>query len=219
MTRPGIRAFLPVGLALLGLAPLQASEKARSFSIRFADEKAAVFVPKKFEPLLPGSVYPNRHKPVAAEGCPVAIVRKGPDLSSQPRETLLERGFVVVECRCASPGDYAALLGALASHIEADVRGAFVIAEGIGSISPGPRIRAWAIFDPPSSEPRDPVASRGPVAVFLRTPDLTPSNALSESFRKRFGENVVEKWYRSEKGFPEQAFHDAAEWLAQLARP
>jgi hypothetical protein len=30
---------------------------------------------------------------------------------------------------------------------------------------------------------------------------------------------LLEKWYRSDAGFPDEAFRDAAEWLAAASRP
>jgi hypothetical protein len=203
LTRPGW------GLTLISVlaAPLSASEIARTFRIHVQGESLRVTVPKVFEPLLPGSVLPNRRKPVEARQCPVAIL----DREAMPaRDFLLERQFLVVERRSAT---VAGILDALASRPEADASRGAVIAIREAPATPAV-IRAIAILDPdPDARSR---ANRAPtpVVLFLRTPGRVPSAELTRTLSARFGPSVVEKWYRSEAGFPEQAYRDAAEWAA-----
>ncbi|MGH9443733.1 MAG: hypothetical protein ACRD16_15830 [Thermoanaerobaculia bacterium] len=194
-------------LLFLIAAPLLASEKARTFHIRAGRESVRVIVPKTFEPLLPGSAYPNRRKPVEARGLPVAIV----DGAAAPAlDFLLERRFLVAE-RGAAP--VAAILQALASRPEADTKRVAVLAFRDAPAEP-PAVRATVVFDP-AETPSSGVVS-GTVAAFLRQPGREPGDALSSSLATRFGTGVVEKWYRGEKAFPEQAYRDAAEWAASL---
>ena len=198
----------PPGYAYLLLflaTPLLASEKARTFHVRVGGESVRVIVPKTFEPVLPGSVYPNRRKPEPPRRLPVAIL--APE-AAPALEFLLERGFLVAERRSAPIED---LLAALASRPEADVSRAAVFAFREAPAEPA-AIRATAIFDPDPDRagPEGP----GPVALFLRAPGRAPSSELSNAFAARFGPSIVEKWYRSETGFPEQAYRDAAEWAA-----
>jgi len=184
-----------------------AAEAERTFRITLPEGTARVVVPRRFEPLLPGSVFPNRRKPVEARQCPVAIL----DREAMPaRDFLLERQFLVVERRSAT---VAGILDALASRPEADASRGAVIAIREAPATPAV-IRAIAILDPdPDARSR---ANRAPtpVALFLRTPGRVPSAELTRTLSARFGPSVVEKWYRSEAGFPEQAYRDAAEWAA-----
>lgn len=195
-------------LLLLIATPLCASEKARTFRVRVGGEWVRVIVPKTFEPLLPGSVYPNRRKPVEARRLPVAIV--APEVAPA-LEFLLERGFLVAERRTA-PIDR--LLDALATRPEADAGRAALLAFREAPAAPA-AIRATAIFDPDPSGPAA-AADAAPAALFLRAPALAPSRELSRALNARFGAGAVEKWYRSEAGFPEQAYRDAAEWSAAM---
>jgi hypothetical protein len=202
---PNLRLSL---VMLLFVAPsLVASEKARTFRIRVGGEAVRVVVPKTFEPVLPGSVYPNRRKPADARRLPVAIL--APE-AAPALEFLLERRFLVAVRHSARAED---LLAALASRPEADSGRAAILAFRETPLLPA-AIRAIAIFDP---ELRGkPAAAPSPVALFLRMPRLVPSAELSRDLNGRFGPSVVEKWYRSEKGFPEQAYRDAAEWAATM---
>jgi hypothetical protein len=194
-------------LIILVVTPVCASEKARTFHVRVGGESVRVIVPKTFEPLLPGSVYPNRRKPVEARRLPVAIVARE---TAPALEFLLERKFVVAERRSASIEN---LLAALASRPEADASRAAILAFREAPPAP-PAIRAMAIFDPSPTGPGS--ANSTAVALFLRTPGLVPSSELSRALNSRFGTSAVEKWYRSEAGFPEQAYRDAAEWSASM---
>ena len=187
-------------------ACLSASEVARTFHIRVVGESLRVSVPKTFEPLLPGSVYPNRRKPVDARRLPVAIV----DREALPaREFLLERKFLVVE-RGSAP--VSGVLAVLAAHPEADSDLAAVI--GFRNLPPVPSgVRAVVILDPDLAA-GNPSPPTGAVALFLRTPARTPSVEFTRVVQARFGPGLVEKWYRDEVGFPEQAYRDVAEWSA-----
>ncbi len=203
--REARRASLSLAL-ILSPGLIFASERARTFRIHAGGESLRVVVPKTFEPLLPGSVYPNRRKPVPAKGLPVAIL----DAESAPAtEFLLERKFLVVQ-RGSAPVD--AILAALQTRPEADARIAVVIAFRKTDDS-SPRIRSTAIFDPDLEAPVR-SSSGDAVAIFLATPRRTPSADLTRRLEERFGPHPIEKWYRSESGFPRQAYRDAAEWSA-----
>jgi hypothetical protein len=209
---PAILAF-----ALLLASPGSASEKARSFTIHFAGGSARVVVPKKFEPLLPGSVYPNRRKPIPARGCPVVVVQKVAPLLASAEPFLLERGLLVVEMANPDPVGIDQVLTELLHHAEASPARAELLlwkdSPAINSAS----ITAAAIFDPQDFHEPGAEASRClPVALFLRAPAATASEELTARFLLR-PECVSERWYRAAKGFPEQAFRDAAEWLAAEA--
>ena len=190
---------------LLAANPLFASEKARTFRIHAGVESIRVVVPKVFEPLLPGSVYPNRRKPVAPRALPVAIIDPG---AAQAEEFLLERRFVVVERK---PAPIDAILKALETHPEADTRRLVALAcrSFPDSMS---ALKSIVIFDPDLDAPFPSASSE--TALFLLSPARSPSEELTERLRTRFGSNAIEKWYRSENGFPDQAFRDAAEWSA-----
>lgn len=194
-------------LLILVATPILASEKARTIRLRVGGESVRIVVPKTFEPLLPGSVYPNRRKPADARRLPVAIL--APE-TAPALEFLLERQFLVAVRHSASVED---LLAALATRPEADPGRAAILVFRETPILPA-AILAIAIFDP--DLPARPAATQSSVALFLRTPRLVPSAELSRALNGRFGPGVVEKWYRSEKGFPEQAYRDAAEWTAAM---
>ncbi len=194
-------------LILLLTVPLLASEKARAFRVRVGGESVRVIVPKTFEPLLPGSVYPNRRKPADARRLPIAIL--APE-TAPALEFLLERQFLVAVRHSATVED---LLGALASRPEADPGRAAIFVFREAPVLPA-AIRAIAIFDP--DLPGKPAAAFSSVALFLRSPHLVPSAELSRDLNGRFGTHAVEKWYRGETGFPKQAYRDAAEWAAMI---
>ena len=212
------RANLLLGsaLALLASAALSASEIARTFRIRIGDESVRVVVPKKYEPLRPGSVYPNRRKPVPALGCPVAVVERVAPLTASVEPFLLERGFVVVEMASIDPRRIDDLLHELSRHAEADAAAASLLVWRASAAAGSPRIAAVAIFDPASSPAGGGNGSRCvPTALFLRTPGRSPGEGIA-SGEPSGPECAIEKWYRGEKGFPPEAFRDAAEWLAEL---
>ena len=202
------RSWLRLLVILLVTSPLFASEKARTFRVRVGGDSVRVIVPKTFEPLLPGSVYPNRRKPVEARRLPVAILSRE---AAPALEFLLERRLLVVEHR-DEPLD--ALLEALAARPEADrERAALLVFRSAPPALPA-AVKAVAVFDPDLDAPR--AAGPSPVALFFRAPGLVPSEELSRASGALFGPHVVEKWYRGEAGFPVEAFRDAADWAAAM---
>ena len=191
---------------------LSASERARSFSLAWPGGSARAHVPKIYAPVLPGSVYPDRKKPVAARACPVAVVEGSPGFARALREPLLERGFLVVET--GRVGSLAGVLESLRAHSEADPSRLVFIGRQAPEHPPGVRLAAVALFDPgpePAGAEAPPAAT---VAVFLTTPSHVPSAAVTRQLKERFGPQTVEKWYRAQEGFPGEAFRDAAEWAA-----
>jgi hypothetical protein len=194
---------------------LSASERARSYSLAYTGGSARVHVPKTYAPVLPGSVYPDRKKPVAARACPVAVVEGPLGFARLLREELLERGFLVVETGRAGRGSLAPLLDALNPHPEADPARAVFIGRELPEANARDRLAAAVLFEPAQGAGSPPpAAAPGPasVAVFLRTPARVPSATLTRELQGRFGPGVVEKWYRAEEDFPSEAFRDAAEW-------
>jgi hypothetical protein len=217
-----VRGALDVRLALaismvscLGIACASGPALARSFRLDLPGGSARAYVPKAFEPLVPGSVYPNRRKPVEARRRAVAVVAAGVPGRRALQERLLERGFLVVEERRPSGEPVTAVADALAGHPEADPSRICLVVSGSISRPLDPRVRAVVVFDPESAPagPPEPGSPGPPVAAFLRTPRQEPSPETSRRIRAALGASAIERWYEGTGGFPRQALRDAAEWL------
>jgi hypothetical protein len=191
---------------LASVLPARA-ERAGALRLTVDGASIVVLVPKMFAPLLEGSFYPNRRKPVPAEHRPVAIL--GPGLKPI-EEYLLDRGFLVVEGRELRGGVLGALIKALEERSEADPTRCVVIARG--SLPPDLPIHRAVVFDPSLGGAAAP--SLVSLDLLLRSPAQEPSAALSNRLRNFFGVEPAEKWYRAEKDFPEQAYRDAVECAA-----
>ncbi|HET7451424.1 MAG TPA: hypothetical protein VFL12_01665 [Thermoanaerobaculia bacterium] len=203
MRRRAAVAFLLVLLA----ASAEEAGKDRAFVLRAAGQRVRVVVPKRFEPLLPGSVYPNRRIPATRGGAPVVVLER--TLAKRAEAPLLDRGFVVAEMERIDRAAIEALLPELARRVGASFGGAKLLARRAGDGLRAPEIDAAALFDPGEVPEERPTAFPClPIAVFRRTPDGAVPAA------SRDGACVVERWFRTDGDFPDDAFRDAAEWLA-----
>lgn len=174
--------------------------------------RATLYVPRLFEPLIPGSAYPNRRLPIPARGRPGILLAAPAGLFARAAAPLAERGLVVLQIE---PGaDLAAAAAWLAAQPEC--AGARVGAELVGT----------GAGDSPNG-----VAALAAVAVLAAGMPATPdgakvlvARAVAGGAPEENGESrtrgVVEKWYRLPAGhrasdlLPPQAWRDAAEWLA-----
>jgi len=114
-----------------------------TFRIQLPEGRARVVVPRRFEPLLPGSVYPDKRKMVEALHLPVAALDRR--LAARGRKFLLERGFRVVETP-AGGVKIAALKAGLAGYPEADT--SRIVVWGEGSVTDTAGAAALALFSP-----------------------------------------------------------------------
>jgi hypothetical protein len=202
---------LAILVALSATVVTFGSERLKSRTVATPSGAVRLTIPRAFEPLLPGSAYPDRHRPADPKGCAIAIVERGL-LSAETREFFLERGFVVAEARRETLEAANELFAALALEGAADPVRSVVLCRGRIPAALATKVRAAAILDPsPEARHENP---RPPTELFLLTPARAPSDALTEELRRTYGTGAIEKWYRSETGFPREAFRDAAEWLA-----
>lgn len=206
--RGRILAVIASAGTLVGAFPAARAEKARALHLTTEGEPIVVLVPKMFAPLLDGSFYPNRRKVIPAAHCPVAIV--GPKLKSL-HEYLLARGFLVVEVPDLGGSRIKRVIHALEGRSEADSRR--IVAVARGSVPAECPIPHAIIFEPILSGAA--VSSFATLDLFFCTPGREPSESLSRKLHDVFGIVPVEKWYRAEKDFPEQAYRDAAECAAE----
>jgi len=210
-----VRAALLAALASFGATPPVLQASGRSRSIRFTVGSVAVraVVPEVFEPLLPGSFYPNRRKARAWSGGPVVIVERS--LVSRAERELLARGLLVAEVESIDTAVVDAVEAGLARRIEGGIGPVTLLARRPGGALSNPALRSAALFDPPEFHPASPSAACLPVTLFHRAAagEVPAPAPLAD------GGCVLEKWYRSDDGFPDEAFRDAAEWLAAASRP
>jgi hypothetical protein len=196
-------------------AALPGSGSGKSRTIRFTAGTVAVraVVPEVFEPLLPGSIYPNRRKAKPWRAGPVAIVEKS--LASRAEGDLLSRGFLVAEVESIDAATVDAIAAGLARKIEGGIGAVTLVARRPGSALSNPTLRSAALFDPPEWRPAPSSSGCLPVTLFHRA----ASGEVPAPAPLADGGCVVEKWYRSDADFPDEAFRDAAEWLAAASRP
>ena len=208
MTRRAAAAILS---ALLAAVPA-AADKERAFVLRTGGERVRVVTPRRFAPLLPGSVYPNRRRPLSPRGAPVVVVERA--LAKRAEAPLLDRGFVVAEIDRVDRAAIEALLPELTRRLGVAFGGAKLLARDCGDGCLASGIAAAALFEPAAvPAERPPAFNCLPIAVFRRTRDgAVPASAAADS------SCVAERWFRTEGEFPAEAFRDAAEWLAVSAR-
>lgn len=179
---------------------------------------ARLFVPRLFEPLLPGSIYPDRRRPVPARGRPGVLV-----VGQIDRESLAplgERGLVVLVLRRADGGALARSSEVLRGRGE--TRAAPI---ALWLLEPTPALVRVALAEKaafaatvlfgfvPSSHQADAGTAPGPFLVLERTPGLVPSADLDGALARALGGPPVQKWYGG-ASFPKEAYRDAAEWTA-----
>ena len=214
MSSRAARTALVAALASLGAMPaLQAAGKARTLRFTVGTVAVRAVVPEVFEPLLPGSFYPNRRKAKAWSGGPVVIVERS--LASRAERDLLARGLLVAEVESIDAAAVDAVESGLARRIEGGIGALTILARRPGSALSNPAVRSAALFDPPEFPPSAPSAACLPVALFHRA----ASGEAPAPAPPADGGCVLEKWYRSDDEFPDEAFRDAAEWLAAASRP
>lgn len=214
MRRP-LAVFLGAA-AFTATAPaaiLAASAAARTLHVDVKGENVRVVVPHLFEPLLPGSVYPNRRRERPPHREPVVVVERS--LAHRAEPYLLARGLVVAELDRIDRATIESLLETLGQRLEGGIGGASLLARSAGDALGAPNLRAAALFDP-AELPPPPDSARGciPVAVFRRLADGAEPGLASESP----SDCIVERWFRSNREIPDAAFRDAAEWLAETSR-
>ena len=211
MNRKRIAFALAVALVRTGAA----GAKTRKLVVDAAGARVRIVVPQAFAPLLPGSVYPNRKEPAQPRGRPIVFVERDPELLRRAEPALLARGFIVAEMAAIDAASIDATLEALGGRIEGGVGEAKLLARRPGDALGDPRVRAAALFDPPAFREPDPHRMNClPVAIFRRTPDGNPAG---EGFSRPTC--VSERWFRTSESIPDDAFRDAAEWLAVTSQP
>ena len=195
-------------LALLLAAPPATAEKDRAFAVSAGGRRVRVVVPKVFDPLLPGSVYPNRREPRPPRLAPAVVVDRA--LAGRAEAPLLDRGFLVAEIDAPDR----AAVGAIREVLRTRFGGGeiAVLALRARDLLGDPEIRAAALFDPPDLRAGADSPACGRIAAFRRSTtgdvDAGPADRC-----------VAERWFRTGDAFPEEAFRDAAEWLASAAVP
>lgn len=215
MTRRAALAALLVAAASFELFPaaLEASVRARIFRFKAAGKGVRAVVPRVFEPLLPGSFYPNRRKQAAWTRGPAVIVEGA--LARRAEGRLLARGLAVARVESVDAATVDAIAEELSRRIDGGVGAVTLLARRPADALSSRALRAAALFDPgarPAALPSLPCVE---VAIFHRAArgDVPPAPPPAE------GGCVSEKWYRSDGDFPDEAFRDAAEWLASASRP
>ncbi len=186
-----------------------------TFRVEAAGARVDVSTPQLFEPLRPGSVYPDRRRPVEPVRRPLIVIRKMAELDDEAREAFFERGFVLAEVDRLDETVLRAIVARLAERSEVDVSRLQVVGEGNDRFAAGPPLLGFAVVRPADSF-RSGGEGSVPTLLLLATPRQLPSPELSAVFRNVWGENRVEKWYRSPGNrLPRQALRDAAEWMAE----
>jgi hypothetical protein len=214
-----IACRLLVVLLASGLTGCASSMWERTERIASNGDRALLYVPRLFAPLRPGSVYPDKRRPVAAAGRP----------------------SVVVVCPAAGKCPTREILGPLAE------RGIVVLLFEGGPKEPPRedllRTRAeskdaptgWLLISPTADFLRGWMgASARPAAVAILAASASPSPfspskkifggttrrvllaALLGSEANISSEGVIEKLYAPDAAgrLPREAYRDAAEWLA-----
>ena len=219
LLRAALVAFLASGLAGCASSLWERTEKISSNG-----DAARLYVPKLWAPLLPGSVYPDKRRPVAAAGRPSVVV-VCPAAGACPKDRILkplaERGIVVLLFRDGlKDPPKADLLRTRAESKDAPV--------GWLLISPtGEFLRRWMGAGATPSAVAI-LENRAPEALSLPSPS-SPSKKIFDSAPRRVllaaplgseasisSEGVIEKLYAPDAAgrLPCEAYRDAAEWLA-----
>jgi hypothetical protein len=193
-------------------AALLASGKSRVIRFTAGNRRVRAVVPEVFEPLLPGSVYPNRRQSKPWSGGTVIVLERS--LVARAEPFLLARGLLAAEVEGIDEGTVDAIADELSRRIEGGIGAVELLARSAGDALSSRHLRSAALLDPgalPETRPSLPCLE---VAIFHRAgADEVPSaSSPAESGC------VTEKWYRGRDGFPDEAFRDAAEWLASPSR-
>ena len=215
MTRRGALAVLLLATVSFSVPPLALEASGKSRTIRFtaAGKRVRAVVPEAFEPLLPGSFYPNRRKPREWIGGPVVVVERA--LARRAEPPLLARGLLVAEVESIDAKTVDAIAAELSRRIPGGIGAVTLLARRPSDALSSRELRSAALFDP-SPHPEAPASLPCvEVAFFHRA----AAGEVPTPARPADGGCLREKWYRSDDGFPDEAFRDAAEWLATASRP
>lgn len=200
------RAAAVLALLLLGARPAGAGERLRSESLRLRAGRAAVDLPRAFQPMLPGSFFPDRSRPVEPVDRPVVLILPSSGLSGDAVEPFLERGFVVVRLPAGDEGTIREALDRLDDLAAADPTRAALVAGGRIPATLDRRLARIALVGP--DEPVAPARPSVPTAAFVRVADPAGPLPLDGT-----GGTVV-RWYRGTGGLPPELLRDVAEWVA-----
>jgi hypothetical protein len=196
----------------------------RTEAISSNGNPARLYVPKLWAPLLPGSVYPNKHVPLPAKGRPSVVVAC-PAAGACPKDRILgplaERGLVVLLFERAPnepPKD-----DLLRTRPEAaGAPQGWLLVEPTGDLlrrwmGTGATPGAVAILQSRAPEPAAlPSPSSLSRQISLSAPRRVLLEALLGSEAGISSEGVIEKIYAPDSTgrLPREAYRDAAEWLA-----
>jgi hypothetical protein len=205
VTRAGA---LAVALLTIGCASGPWGERR---AVSDARAHGRVYVPRLFEPVIPGSVYPNRRFPVPARSRPGVVLVVPPRLFVRAAAPLLERGLVVLRLEGSSPDLSAAveLLAGLPECAGAPIGLEMVAVEREADLRVVPPPRAIAFVG--AAPARTPAPGTRVLVLRAWSGTAAPPPAGA----------AVERWYRAPERFrasdvvPAEAWRDAAEWLAE----
>ena len=203
-------AAILLGVASLLLPVAARGGEARRFRLPAAGGEATVLVPEIFEPLLPGSIYPDRRRPAPALSRPAALLLDG--AGEKLRRLLLDRGAVVVELRSDGGAVSAKLVDALVSLPEIDPRRLVLVFSGRGGAI-DPRFAAAAILSPDPSWP-GPAPFPGKIGLFVPLPEGEPPTKKWGSLISAAGDGAFLRWYGASGPLPPEALRDVAELVA-----
>jgi len=211
---PRARAAIFSAAAFLAVPPAALPASGRSRVIRFpaGSRRVRAVVPEVFEPLLPGSVYPNRRRSKPWSGGTVVVLERS--LAARAEPFLLARGLLVAEVEEIDAPTVDAIAGELSRRIDGGIGAIALLARRSGDALSSRHLRSAALFDParlPEARPSLPCVE---AAIFRRA----AANELPSPEATATGGCVTERWYRGRDGFPDEAFRDAAEWLASPSR-
>jgi hypothetical protein len=210
----------------------------RTEKIASNGDAARLYVPKLYAPLRPGSVYPDKRKPVPASGRPSVVVvcaRAGACPKDLILGPLAERGFVVLLFESAPKEPPRNDLLRTRTEAAGAPQG-WLIVEPTGDF-----LRRWMGADAKPSAvailqsrvldaPRlpDPLSKQIPGGSHPPSPS-SPSKQVSNGAPRRVlletllgseentsSDGVIEKLYAPDPAgrLPREAYRDAAEWLA-----
>lgn len=188
-----------------------------------------LLVPRIYEPIRPGSVYPNRKAPQRAVARPALILFSRRRISARFLEPYAERGLVVhVIASEEGTRDPAARLrdALLFLSTRPEVAGNRI---GVQMSDPAPELARAALEDDalfrvvlvnfrPDGKNRVAML-RKRTLVLSAEATADPSAEATSRFQRSLGlasEAVIEKWYRGGEGA--ELFRDAAEWFQEEAR-
>lgn len=197
-----------LALTLLGVAPAEAGERLRTETLRLRAGSGAVDLPRIFEPMLPGSVFPDRSRPMEPVGRPVVLVLPSSGLDADAVEPFLERGFVVVRLPAGDDGTIREALDLMGPLATADLSRVALVAGGRIPLPLDRRFGRVALVRPDRSARLE--LPPLPVAIFVTvdgSPGPLPFDGAGEG-------RAIVRWYRGAEGLSPEIRRDVAEWVA-----